>query len=145
MEHDLDAVVAALAAIPRAIGAIVCDYEGEAVVHALGRESLSPAVERGARSLMPREFETAMSVEEFMLKLIGAEPCALFRSFEDPSRGHGVGGMIALELRYQDLDLLVRRLPDEYYVCLLLRPPALIATAQRRLAEATRALARMIS
>jgi hypothetical protein len=143
---DLQVVVEDLCrAIPSALGAIVCDYEGESVVHALGQAPLSPSAERNARSLIPRALQPTMSIEEFFLKLAGAEPCALLRMLEEPSRGHGFGGLVSLEMRYQGMDLLVRRLPDEYYVVLLLRPPALVSSAHDKLERASQVLARMIS
>ena len=142
---DLEEIVQRLAQdVPNAIGAIVCDYEGETVTLALGRAPLPAEAEDHARSYIPRAMVPDVDLGEFLLKLAGAEPCALIRLFDKHSKSHGTGPLTSLDLRYRGVDMLVRRLPEDYYVLLVLLRPALAARARVRLEAASRALAALV-
>lgn len=142
---ELSAVVERLCAeVPEAIGAIVCDYEGEAVVWAFGRGELPSGAERNARSRIPQSLELQMSLTEFLLRITGAEPCGLLRIFGEKSTARGLGTIRSLDLRFESIDLLVRPLPEDYYVMLAVRRPAIRAAAGARLDTAERVLTSLI-
>lgn len=142
---DLTAVVQKLCEqVPEAIGAIICDFEGEGVVWAFGRAEVPAGAERNARSRIPQTLETSMSLPEFLLRITGAEPCALLRMFAEKSHARGLGAIRGLDLRFEEMDLLVRPLPEDYYVMLALRRPAIRAAAGARLDVAERALSQLM-
>lgn len=132
------------ASLPEAIGAIVCDFEGEAVVWAVGAATPPEGAERNALSRIPRALQPTMPWVEFLLRISGAEPCALLRLFGERSAARGVGGIVDLDLRFEAIDLLVRALPEDYYVMLALRRPALAGLARDSLDRARKHLATLI-
>lgn len=143
---DLDAAIKDLVTgVPGALGAIVCDFEGESVVLARGSAPLPPDAELHARSYIPSTMTVDVDAGEFLLKLLGAEPCALLRLFEEHSRSFGIGGVDGFEMRFREVDVIVRRLPEDYYVVFALRRPAVEARARAKLEVAKRALARMVA
>lgn len=131
--------------VPGAIGAVLCDYEGETVASALGAAPAPALAERRAREHVPRALALSMPVAEFLVRLAGAEPCALLNLLEGPVRKYGGGLLRAVRLRYAEVDLLVQRLPEEFYVVLVVRRPAETASAQRKLDLAARSLAEALT
>jgi hypothetical protein len=139
---ELSHIVQALCArTPAAIGAVLCDFEGETVVSALGSERAPPEAEARARDHVPSALSLTMPVSEFLVRLAAAEPCALLRLFGDISRGKGAGELAILELRYAEVEMLIQRLPNDFYLVLLLRRPAVTALARQRVTEAGALLA----
>lgn len=123
--------------VPAAIGAIVCDFEGEAVVCARGRAAAPVEAAARAREHVPRAIELTMPIEEFLMRLAGAEPCGLIRMFEASGLRRGLGALATLEIRYSNVEMLVHKLPNDFYLMLLLRRPAVTAEARRFVSEAS--------
>jgi hypothetical protein len=143
---QIEEVVQLLCAeIPEAIGAIVCDYEGESVVYALGPAEPPDGAEESARSRIPRTLGSKISITEFLLRIAGAEPCSLLTLFGERSLSRGAGEIVSLDLRFEQVDLLIRRLPDGYYVMVALRRPALRGQAKSSLEAAQRRLTALIA
>src|SRR5688572_29004589 len=139
---ELEGVVEALCTrLPEAIGAILCDSEGEAVVHAIGAADPPDGAERNAESRIPRSFIDSMSLREFLLRVSGAEPCPLLQMFRERSEARGFGPIAGLDLSFGAIELLVRCLPDDYYLMLALRRPTIRARAVVALDQARAELA----
>lgn len=87
MTGELEALLEALCdRLPSAIGAVLCDFEGESVVAALGAAPVPPDAEARAREHVPRALALTMPVKEFLIRLAGAEPCALLGCSVRPRR-----------------------------------------------------------
>ncbi len=141
LESELERLIAA---VPEAIGAIVCDFEGETVVVALGSASLPREAEARALEHVPRRISLEMPVAEFLMRLGGAEPCAILRIAEDAGRRRGGGGIRSLHARYRAVEVLVDPLPEGYYLVLVLRRPALASHARFRLQDASQRLSEYV-
>ena len=139
-----DPLVALCRGVRGAIGAVLCDFEGETVASALGLASAPKAAEQRAREHVPRAMDLSMPVAEFLVRLAGAEPCALLNLFDGSMKKHGGGVLRGLHFRYAEVDLLVRRLPEEFYVVLVVRRPAESGSARQKLEHAAEALARAL-
>ena len=137
----LDEALAAAAAAPDAFGAILCDYEGETVAVAMGPVAIPAPVLDRAASQLPGALQRPARARDYLLRLAGAEPCALLALFDRPARRLGAGALTGLELGYANARLVVRRLPDDYYLVIVLarrRDPG--PGRARRLAERVRPL-----
>lgn len=132
-------------AVPSAIGAVLCDFEGETVVSALGPAAPPKEAELRAKEHVPRALALTMPVGEFLVRLVGAEPCALLRLFGDGGRVRGAGELAALEVQYEEVELLIRRLPNDFYLVLVLRRPAVRGTARWHLGRIATALAEHVA
>src|SRR5262245_10045523 len=138
---ELEAIVRELCArVPRAIGAIVCDWEGEAIACALGATEAPQGAEERAREHVPRAITLTMPGSEFLVRLAGAEPAGLLRVFGQSGERCGTGELTSLEVSYQEVSVLIDRLPNDFYLMLLLRRPAVTATAKHLMDEASRLL-----
>jgi hypothetical protein len=138
---ELDGILENLcAAVPEAIGAVLCDYEGETVVSVIGSAGVPPEAKTEALQHVPKTIGVPAAVEEFLVRLAGAEPCALLRGFGTAAAGRGAGILSALECRYEHVELLIQCLPNDYYIVLILRRPAITASARRYLTSAQIAL-----
>jgi hypothetical protein len=142
----MEAIVRELCArVPRAIGAVLCDFEGESVVCALGSERAPPEAEARAKDHVPKTMSLTMPVAEFLVRLAAAEPCALLRMFQQSSSKGGVGQLAMLEMRYEEVEMLVQCLPNDFYVVLVLRRPAITAEARNALSRASKDLAPLVT
>ena len=139
-----DSLVALCRGVPSAIGAVLCDYEGETVAAALGPAPAPAAAEQRAREHVPRALDLSMPVAEFLVRLAAAEPCALLNLFDGFIQKHGGGLLRALHFRYAEIELLVRRLPEDFYVVLVVRRAAETASARRKLDHAAQTLAQAL-
>jgi hypothetical protein len=143
---ELDAIVRRLcSAVPRSIGAIVCDWEGEAICCVLGTADAPPEAEARARDHVPRAITLTMPVAEFLVRLAGAEPAGLLRMFGQTGERLGTGCLTSLELSYREVSILIDRLPNDFYLMLLLRRPAVTSTAKRLMVEASKQLAEHVA
>ena len=131
--------------VPRAIGAVLCDYEGETVLTALGSTPAPEGARRRALEHVPKALKLSMEVGEFLVRLAGAESCGLLRHFDEGGRRFGAGALFSVEMRYSDIELLVHMLPNDYYLVLLLRRPAAIAEARRHVEVASQRLAEHVA
>lgn len=131
--------------VPEAIGAIVCDFEGELVVHAAGPAPVPEHAVQEAADHIPEALSDREATREFVLRLAAAEVCTAVRQSDETLRGCRASGLQGLEMRFAEVDLLVHTLPDDYYVVLAAARPALLARARMRLAQAARGLAPMIA
>lgn len=131
--------------VPRAIGAILCDYEGEAIACALGAAPAPDEAQLRAKEHVPKAIELTMPVNEFLIRLAGAEPCGLIRSFGQTAQKSGAGDLASLEIRYREVEMLVESLPNECYLVLVLRRPVITAEARRIMSEASRLLSSQVS
>jgi hypothetical protein len=127
-------------AIPETIGVIMCDQEGEKVVGVGGTATLPQGATDRARSQLPASMQSEISSRDFVLRIVGAEPCALLRLLDERGQTSGAGRVDGFDLRYSELDLLVQRLPDDYYVVLALRRPSVIAVARDALNRAAQTI-----
>ena len=98
----------------------MCDYEGESVVTRLGAVELPAEVEARARSHVPQSVELSVATGEFLLRLAGAEPCALLALFGRRSAAGGAGELEALEIGFESVGLVVTRLPEDYSLVVVL-------------------------
>lgn len=143
---DLDAVVRQLCdRLPEAIGAVLCDFDGEAVVSAVGHAPAPQGAEVLARARIPRALASEVSLTDFLMRVSGAEPSAFLRAFDEQTRTRGLGPLEAVDLRFDEVDVLVRRLPEDYYVMLALRRPSRPSAARQEIEEARRSLAALIA
>jgi hypothetical protein len=128
-----------------AIGAVLCDDEGETVTAALGPQPISEGAEARARDHIPRSMQVEMPVGEFLVRLVGAECCGLVRMVDRVLRDQLDGPLSGLHLRYRDLDLLLQPLPEDFYLLVLLRRPLLLPVLQMHVRDAHSALAAQLS
>lgn len=143
---ELQAIVQNLCArVPKAIGAVVCDWEGEAVCCALGNAEAPKDAFLRAQEHVPRAITLAMPVSEFLVRLAAAEPAGLLRVFGQSGERFGTGGITSMEMSYAEIAVLIDRLPNDFYLMLLLRKPAVTATAKHHMDEASRLLAEHVS
>lgn len=117
--------------IPEAIGAILCDFEGERVVSALGSAPLPPIAAAQALDHVPRNLSLSVPPAEFLLRLCGAELCGLMERFQQISTDHQLGDPYGLELSYRGVRLCAAALPEGYFLLVVMRSPAQIVRARR--------------
>lgn len=127
-------------AVPNVIGAVLCDFEGETVVSALGSASPPEEAAQAAQEHVPKNVALTMSVPEFLVRLAGAEPCALLRLFGEQCRQHSAGELEGLSVSFRQIRMFVRRLPEDFYVVLVVRRPAVVGQAVRHLGTAAERL-----
>jgi hypothetical protein len=130
--------------VPEAIGAVVCDFEGETVVAALGAAPLPKEALERARDHVPKQIPLVMPIGQFLLRLAGAEPCALLRQIEQRADQRGAGAVRSFHARYENVEILVDPLPGDYYLVLVLRRPALASHARFHLEHASRRIAEYV-
>jgi hypothetical protein len=111
--------------LPEAIGAVVCDEEGETVMAMLGRADIPPEAEDRALEHVPRTLALEMPVGQFLLRLCGAEASTLIRTLDTHSRSRGAGAFASLHARYERVEVIVEPLRDDYYLVLVLDRPTL--------------------
>lgn len=136
-----DPLEALCAAVPEAIGAVLCDYEGETVVNALGSAAPPAEAEARASDHVPKNLPLTMPVAEFLVRLAGAEPCALLRQFVVGNRAGAGGQLRSFSTVYEQVEMLVHCLPEDFYVVLVVRRPAIEGRARFHLAQAAEILA----
>ena len=135
--QGLEGVLQALCLeVPDAIGAVLCDFEGETVVMALGAGDPPPEALARAQEHVPRALGLEMPLKAFLMRLAGAEPCALLRLFQGRCEIGHAGALQGLTMRYAEVDLLVERLPEDFYVVLAVRRPEVTAQALRAVRRA---------
>lgn len=130
LEHILRALCAA---VPRAIGVVLADDDGESVVTVRGSAPLPHGARAEAERHIPRALAATTDVEQLALRLAGAEPSAVLRVL-GPRHGR------AYEVRHGAVDVLVERVDDELYVALFVLRPVLRAQARPALLGTVRAL-----
>jgi hypothetical protein len=123
--------------IPEAIGAVVCDFEGETVLSSLGAAPLPPEAEEKAKDHVPKQIPLEIPLGQSLLRLAGAEPCAILRLLDQHGQRRGAGTVRSLHMCYERVEVLVDPLPSDYYLVLVLRRPALASHARFRLQDAT--------
>lgn len=116
----LDQAVSQAAEVPGVLGAVLCDHEGETVVARLGATPIPAEVASEARRHVPRTLRDTVATGEYLLRLAGAEPCALLALFAQKCQAVGAGRLEALELGFQAVGLLVTRLPEDFYLVMVL-------------------------
>lgn len=117
--------------IPEAIGAILCDFEGERVVSALGSAPLPPVAAAQALDHVPRNLSLSVPPAEFLLRLCGAELCGLMERCQQIASSQQLGEPQSLELSYRGVKLCAAALPEGYFLLVVMRPEALSAQARR--------------
>ncbi len=121
--------------VPWAVGAVVCDDEGETVISRLGRAKPPEEAESQARDHVPKSMALSMPVGDFLVRLAGAELCAVLRRVEHVTRTKGTGSANLLHLRYRNVDVAIATLPEDYYVVAILRRPCTVGWVLHRLRE----------
>lgn len=129
---------------PEAVGAVVCDDEGETVVSALGSAEPPADADARAREHVPRSMTLHMPVGEFLVRLAGAEVCAVLRALDRTSRRRTAGPVRMTHVAYREVELLSRTLPEDYYLVVVLRRPRVLGVIRRRVEATARVLARDI-
>jgi hypothetical protein len=127
--------------VPEAIGAIVCDFEGETVMALLSDTPIPSEAEARAWEHVPKQIALEIPIGQFLMRLAGAEPCSVVRSLDEHGRRRGAGGFLSMHACYERVEILVDPLPSDYYVVLVLRRPALASHARFHLKHASRRLA----
>ena len=117
--------------IPEAIGVVLCDQQGETIVSALGNSDVPPDAQSRAKEHVPSRMGLNMPVNEFLVRLAGAEPCALLRQIQAAQNERGAGTLDAYVARYAEVDLIVEQLPEDLYLFVALRRPASVGVARR--------------
>jgi hypothetical protein len=140
---ELERALASLCdALPGAVGAVLCDEVGETVVCVPGPGRLPPEAEAEARRHAPRNLPIAMPLGEFLLRLGGAEPATLLELLGAGARRHRAGPLVEVCSTFAEVVLLMRPLPDDLYLVLVLRRPVVLGVARRALAAAAARVAR---
>jgi hypothetical protein len=121
------------AAVPRAIGVVLADDDGESIVTVRGSAELPRGAREEAARHIPRALLATTDVEQLALRLAGAEPSAVLRLI-------GPGRFTAYEVRHREVDVLVERVDDELYVVLFVLRPALRAQVRPVLLGTVRAV-----
>ncbi|MGF1509585.1 MAG: hypothetical protein ACFB9M_08810 [Myxococcota bacterium] len=137
--EESDALKGALAELCRTqgvVGGVVCDDAGETVVSALGVAELPERARENASEHVPRRLPLSIPVSEFLLRLGSAEVCGLLRRLQTASGKRGVGSLTTIQLRYGEVDLLVRTLPQDFYLVVVVRRPTLLSVVAERLHRA---------
>ncbi|MFO0724678.1 MAG: hypothetical protein U1E65_12925 [Myxococcota bacterium] len=129
-------------AVPEALGAILCDFEGEAVVLAAGAAPLLDAQHEVALAHVPRALGPEVAMADLWLRLAGAVPGGVLHQVGEVHRPHGRVALV--ELGFEEAHVLIHGLPDDYYVLLALRRPALVARARQALSRAAQHLAGLL-
>ena len=129
--NALELAMIEVASVNNAYGAVLCDFEGEAVCVALGTASLSASAQVEARRHIPQSIGLGNSAGEYLLRLVAAEPCALLAELSRKADQVGVGQLTSFELRFEHVDVLVERYPEDYYLVAVLRRPTVTALARR--------------
>ena len=139
---SLEAILTQLLSdVPEAIGAIICDFEGEMVTSVLGAAPIPLAAQAKALEHVPKQIPLDIPIGQFLMRLAGAEPCALLRLIEEHGRRRGAGGFLSLHVCYEMVEILVDPLPSDYYLVLVLKRPALASHARFHLKDASQLLA----
>ena len=123
--------------VPEAIGVVVCDFEGETVMASLGAAEPPREAKEKALEHVPKQLALDMPLGQFLMRLAGAEPCALLRMIDQHGRRRGAGAVRSLDVCYEKVEILVDPLPSDYYLVLVLRRPALASHARFHLRDAT--------
>ena len=112
--------------IPHAIGAVLCDQQGESIVSALGRAQVPPLARERAQDHVPSRLDLNIPVGEFLVRLAGAEPCALLRQIQATQNERNAGTLAAYVARYDEVDVVVEQLPDDLYLFVVVRRPSVV-------------------
>ncbi len=126
--------------IPRAIGAVLCDQHGETIVSVLGAADVPPEARDRAKEHVPTRIGLNMPVNEFLVRLAGAEPCALLRQLQVANDGYAAGVLDGYVARYAEVDLIVEPLPEDLYLLVVLRRPASVGHARYHTGRVARRL-----
>ena len=112
--------------VPEVIGAVLCDQQGESIVSAMGQSDVPDAARALAKEHVPTRMGLNMPVSEFLVRLAGAEPCALIRQLQMAQNESDAGTLDAYVARYAAVDVVVEQLPEDLYLFVALRRPASI-------------------
>lgn len=136
--NGLEEALDAAAGLPGIYGAILCDFEGEAVMVRFGEEPLPEGALDHATSQVPHAVRADAASGEYLLRLAGAEPCALVALFQQRSSAGGAGELEAFELGFRRVRVTVIRLPEEYYLAVFARSDGAPAGWVRRVCDRVR-------
>jgi hypothetical protein len=131
--------------VPEAIGAIICDFEGEMVTSVLGAATIPHEAEVKALEHVPKQIPLDIPIGQFLMRLAGAEPCAVVRLLDEHGRRRGAGGFLSLHVCYETVEILVDPLPSDYYLVLVLKRPALASHARFHLKDASQLLSECVA
>ncbi len=142
---ELEAILTALCAeLPDALGIVLADADGESIVTVRGPAPLPSGTEAEVRRHLPRALESTIALDVFALRLAGAEPSPVLRALAERARSAGAGPLVAYEVRYRAVEVLVSAVDEELYVALFLRRPAQLDRARARLRHARASLVRSL-
>ncbi len=133
----LDGVLQNLAeSTPAAFGAVLCDEEGETVALYEGCQPPPLGLVARVETQFPRALARPVSAAACLIRWMGSEWRAVSHGFQGLATGTGAGPTLGLELNFSEFQVLVRPLPEDYALCLFLRPPSVMALARRSLERA---------
>lgn len=119
--EPLRALVADIARSPQVIGAVLCDDEGEAVFVSSGEAELPSGATARASEHMPRTMALDVPERDFLLRLGSAETCGLLRVLQRVAQTRGAGAVEFVHLRYAHVDVILRALPEDFYVAVFVK------------------------
>lgn len=117
---SLESLLDTASQCPGTFGVLLCDYEGETVMSRFGDTEVSSVVLDAAASQLPGSLRTKVEAKEYLLRVVGAELCPLLAQFDRVTQNADEGPLIGFELVFEHIDLVVRRLPDDYYLAFVL-------------------------
>jgi hypothetical protein len=133
MERALEDLVAAL---PEAIGAVVCDGTGEALACVTGPAPLPAEAEAQARALAPLRAPLSVSLPALWTRRVAAEAAPLVERAASACRSAGGGALHAVGLSVAGAHVEALALAEDLHLVLVLARPGRLARARRALDEA---------
>lgn len=134
----LGAAVAAAAHLPGVFGAVLCDHEGEAVIARFGPEPLPEAALHHVASQVPKAVREDAASSDYLLRLAGAEPCAMLALMQQRSERAEAGAIEGVEIGYRRVRVALLRLPEDYYLAVFARAGAVSPAWVRRVLDRVR-------
>jgi hypothetical protein len=130
---------------PAALGAAVCDSEGESLALALGSADFPSSSLQLIDARLPRQFDRQSWPENdtklFTLRQWAAEPSrSTGRLRQAWKSGAEHACLTAFCLRFRHIDLAMATLEDHMYLVLVLRRPNLLSLSRREVMRTAHAL-----
>lgn len=138
--NEFEALLAPLCENNGVLGVVLCDDEGEMVATRRGPAELPTGAAEHAVKHMPSALSADIAAPDFLLRLGSAETCGPLRLMQRIAKRGAAGEVRTVDLRYGELDVLLRALPEDFYVVVFVRRPSLLAGLRARLEVAGQGL-----
>lgn len=129
--------------VPSAIGAVLCDLDGEQIAGAEGAAPLPARALERAQSQLPQTLRDTQPERQLVLRLATADVIRWVHGLAAVAPSSGK--VLAIELRYGSAEILIQTLPEDHYLVLVLARPCVTALARHHLDAAGRTLATWIA